>query len=138
MEAVAAEADARLARALQSNPKKPRKRKLLQALADRAFKFAVQDPHLFRLASRQGPHVKHPLSRVATLRDEIAAIVRAGQMGRTAPEFPAQLIWTLFCGLFSMRESGELDSDRALQQAWVRATWDLRVALAGCFLTSAS
>jgi hypothetical protein len=49
VEAVAAEADARLARALQSNPKKPRKRKLLQALADRAFKFAVQDPHLFRL-----------------------------------------------------------------------------------------
>src|SRR5215470_11729666 len=129
VEAVAAAADSRLALALQSKPGKPKRRKLVQALSKRVLKFAVEYPHLFRLASRQGPHSSHEGSRASVFTAEIASAIRAGQLGRTAPEFPAQLLWTQFCGLAGLREKEELADDRALRKAWTKATWDLRQAL---------
>src|SRR5262245_43445700 len=134
VEAVASAADSRLACALQSKPQRPKKGRLVEALSQRALKFAVEYPHLFRLAARQGPHSSHEGSRASVLTAEVASAIRAGQLCRTAPEVPARLTWTQSCGLAALRESEELADDRALRQAWTRATWDLRQALGarGC------
>lgn len=129
LEAVASSADSRLAQVLRSSPRKPPRGNLVQALSRRALKFAVEEPHLFRLASRHGPHSDHNGSRASALRAEIASAIRAGQLHRTAPEFPARLLWTQFCGLVALQERGELGTDRDLGRQWERATWDIQRAL---------
>jgi hypothetical protein len=95
----------------------------------RALQFAVAHPHLFRIASRRGPHRDAPGTRAAVLRDEVTAAIQARQLRRTDPSFHADVIWAQLCGLADMRECGQIGDDRSLTDACEGVASDLRRGL---------